>query len=347
MFKNIVLLFFALSASVSIAQGPPPDMDIDPERRAAVIEQAAVAIQRYHYDAERGAEIATFLRNELQRGAYDELDTALALTDRIGTDLDRYEDSHLNFAYFSDSTPLGFLDEQVIADEENERGGWRSQGFGIRRVERLDGNIGVLRIDRLPKPVFAGEALTDAMRLLDGTDALILDLRNNRGGDSDTITFVVSWFLQSEPIHLYDMVLREGVRQAWTMPWLPVRRYTAPVYVLTSERTYSGGEAIAFHLQNLGRAQVIGEATAGGSHPARFYIFDPNFAVQIPWARQRSIASGGDYERDGVQPDVIVSADDAFDTAYRSALGALVENSADDGERRTLQAILDGLGTER
>ncbi|MGI8691709.1 MAG: S41 family peptidase [Geodermatophilaceae bacterium] len=53
------------------------------------------------------------------------------------------------------------------------------------------------------------------------------------------------------------------------------------MYVLTSGATFSGGEALAYDLQQLGRATVVGERTRGGAHPRR------GFRVQ-PISRRRS-----------------------------------------------------------
>ena len=56
---------------------------------------------------------------------------------------------------------------------------FRLDNFGIRRVERLDGNVGYLDLRRMPVPANAGPAIAAAMELVAGTYALIIDMRRN------------------------------------------------------------------------------------------------------------------------------------------------------------------------
>lgn len=324
------------------AQGPPPDRPITAADRTEIVRAAAEALDTYHYDAARGAAAAAVLLKELRAGTYDEAATALALTTAIGKTLDTLQDHHLNFGYSAEPGPLGFAPDPTVEELATDREAQREDGYGIRGVERLEGNVGLLRIDRFPHPEIAGEALVAAMRLLDGTDALILDLRQNRGGDSDTVLFLASWFFGPDPVRLNDAVQRRETRQRWTVEWLPVRRYTKPVYVLSSSQTYSGGEALAYSLQAMRRGRVIGERTRGGAHLARWYTIHPHFAVQIPWARNVYPATGGDWEGVGVKPDREAPAPRARTVAHRQALEDLMAQ-APEVERETLREVLKGL----
>jgi hypothetical protein len=148
----------------------------------------------------------------------------------------------------------------------------RLDNFGIRRVERLDGNIGYLDLRRMPDPANAGPAISAAMELVAGTCALIIDMRHNGGGAPEGVVFWCSYLFDGEPTHLNDIFRADTgeTRQFWALPYVPGTRYPdQPVYVLTSERTFSGGEDLCYTLQALGRAQVIGETTGGGAHPTR------------------------------------------------------------------------------
>ena len=50
-----------------------------------------------------------------------------------------------------------------------------------------------------------------------------------------------------------------------------------PVYVLTSARTFSGGEAVAYDMQALKLATVVGETTGGGANPGGMAPMTPRF----------------------------------------------------------------------
>jgi hypothetical protein len=81
----------------------------------------------------------------------------------------------------------------------------RLDNFGIRRVERLDGNVGYLDVRRVAVPANAGPAIGAAMELVAGTYALIIDLRHNGGGAPEGVVFWCSYLLTEQPTHLNDI----------------------------------------------------------------------------------------------------------------------------------------------
>jgi Peptidase family S41/N-terminal domain of Peptidase_S41 in eukaryotic IRBP len=212
-------------------------------------------------------------------------------------------------------------------DHEARRLKMRQQGrldnFGIHRVERLDGNIGYLDLRRVPMPENAGPAIAAAMELVSGTYALIIDLRRNGGGAPHGVTFWCSYLLPEEPVHLNDIFHADTgeTRQFWSLPYLPGSRYLdRPVYVLTSSRTFSGGEDLCYTLQALRRAEVIGETTGGGAHPTRPFPISAAVHIAVPFARSINPVTGTNWQGTGVIPDTPVPADEAYNVAYAKAL---------------------------
>jgi hypothetical protein len=80
-----------------------------------------------------------------------------------------------------------------------------------------------------------------------------------------------------------------------------------------------GGEELAYDLQQLGRATVVGERTRGGAHPIERFRIRPHLQATIPIARSPSPVSGGNWEGTGVLPDVPVAAGEALDAACQRA----------------------------
>ena len=81
---------------------------------------------------------------------------------------------------------------------------------------------------------------------------------------------MVSYLFPDDQTHLNDIFDAGSgeTRQFWTLASVPGLRYLdRPVYLLTSERTFSGGEDFAYSLQAQGRAELIGETTGGGRPP--------------------------------------------------------------------------------
>jgi len=223
----------------------------------------------------------------------------------------------------------------------------RLDNFGIRRVERLDGNVGYLDLRRVAMAANAGPAIAAAMELVAGTYALILDLRNNGGGSPEGVALWCSYLLTEEPTHLNDIFHADTgeTRQFWALPYVPGTRYVdRPVYVLTSRHTFSGGEELCYNLQALGRAELIGETTGGGAHPTRGYPISRAVMIGIPFARSVNPVTGTNWEGTGVTPDVAVPEDEAYDVAYAKALRhVLAQDDVPPPVARQARDVLAGL----
>ena len=102
------------------------------------------------------------------------------------------------------------------------------------------------------------------------------------------------------------------------------------VFVLTSARTFSGGEEIAYNLQALKRAVVVGERTIGGAHPVDVYQVHPHFDIRVPTARAINPITGTNWEGKGVMPDIAVEQAEACRVAYNEALNSIVAQERTD-----------------
>jgi C-terminal processing protease CtpA/Prc len=161
------------------------------------------------------------------------------------------------------------------------------------------------------------------MELVSGTYALIIDLRRNGGGSPDGVVFWCSYLFPDGDVHLNDIYEAESglTRQFWSLAYVPGERYLdRPVYVLTSHRTFSGGEDFCYTLQAQGRAEVIGETTGGGAHPTAMLPISSSVAIAVPFARSINPVTGTNWEGTGVVPDVAVPESQAYDLAYGKAL---------------------------
>ena len=293
----------------------------------------ALSLLRANYVFPEVAEqAATAVEARLAAGEYDDLDE-ITLTERLTSHLREVcEDKHLAVRLGGGPPPgrgpePGPREPKEPKDHEARRLAMRQMGrldnFGIRRIERLDGNVGYLDVRRVAVPANAGPAIAAAMELVAGTYALIIDLRHNHGGAPEGVVFWCSYLFDERPTHLNDIFRADTgeTRQFWALPYVPGSRYVdRPVYVLTSSHTFSGGEDFGYTLQALGRAQLIGETTGGGAHPTRPFPISAAVHIAIPFARSVNPVTGTNWQGTGVVPDVAVPEAQAYDTAYATAL---------------------------
>jgi retinol-binding protein 3 len=144
------------------------------------------------------------------------------------------------------------------------------------------------------------------MQFIANTDSVILDLRDNGGGEPEMVAYLSSYLFPG-PIHLNDLWNRANstTRQYWTLPYVPGTRLSdKPVFVLTSSRTFSAAEEFAYNLQALKRASIVGETTGGGAHPVAGFPLVDRFMITVPVARAVNPVTGKNWEGTGVQPDV-------------------------------------------
>ena len=294
-----------------------------------IVTKALELLRANYVFPEQAGQAATAIEARLEAGEYDDLDE-ITLTERLTRDLQEITgDRHLRVVFGGGPGPrrqrIGEPEEPK--DHEARRLAMRRMGrldnFGIRQVERLDGNVGYLDVRRVAVPANAGPAIGAAMELVAGTYALIIDLRHNGGGAPEGVVFWCSYLLDERPTHLNDIFHADTgeTRQFWALPYVPGTRYLdRPVFVLTSGRTFSGGEDFAYTLQALGRATVVGETTGGGAHPTRGFPISAAVHIGIPFARSVNPVTGTNWQGTGVVPDVPADAERAYDVAYARAL---------------------------
>ena len=294
-----------------------------------IVTKALELLRANYVFPEQAGQAATAIEARLEAGEYDDLDE-ITLTERLTRDLQEITgDRHLRVVFGGGPGPRRqrIAEPEEPKDHEARRLAMRRMGrldnFGIRQVERLDGNVGYLDVRRVAVPANAGPAIGAAMELVAGTYALIIDLRHNGGGAPEGVVFWCSYLLDERPTHLNDIFHADTgeTRQFWALPYVPGTRYLdRPVFVLTSGRTFSGGEDFAYTLQALGRATVVGETTGGGAHPTRGFPISAAVHIGIPFARSVNPVTGTNWQGTGVVPDVPADAERAYDVAYARAL---------------------------
>ena len=309
-----------------------PDMSIDSATRRAVIDGVLSKLDGQYVVPAVGKKTRDAIEARRKRGEYDRITSSAEFGDSLTSHLRAVSrDRHLSVSYSHEPVPMS-ADTLTTAEQAKEDEFFRVRNYGFEQVERLRGNVGYIRLRGFVSSPEAGEAAAAAMRLVSNTDALIIDLRQNGGGNGEMVQLLATYLLKGDPVHLVNVYSRPDnvTFQSWTLPWVPGPRYTdKDVYLLTSKRTFSAAEEFCFDLQNQKRVTIVGETTGGGAHPVKFERLSEHFQMSVPYARSMNPDTGVDWEGVGVKPDVSVPADDALRTAHLMALRKLKDRPGD------------------
>lgn len=330
------------AAQVITAGGPQQDMTIDAKTRTAVIEGAIKVLNENYIFPETAKKMEQAVRERLKRKEYDKITSAENLAGTLTTHFQEVSrDKHLNVRYSFERLPDFSNSQQGPSPEQ--RAFANAHNFGFEKVERLEGNIGYLDLRGFMDAEMASETAATTMNFLATTDALIIDLRRNSGGQPEMVALLSS-YLFDKRTHLNDIYSRfdNRTQEYWTRETVTGKRYgeSKPVYVLTSKRTFSGAEEFTYNLKNLKRATIVGETTGGGAHPVQPHRLTDHFLIGVPFARAINPITKTNWEGTGVTPDVETTAEQALKVAHLAALKNLVAKTTDQQRVNELQRVI-------
>ncbi|HKI79520.1 MAG TPA: S41 family peptidase [Ignavibacteriaceae bacterium] len=199
---------------------------------------------------------------------------------------------------------------------------------GFKEVKILDGNIGYIDLMGF-FPVSVGEeTAVSVMKFVQNCDALIFDLRKNGGGNPDMIRLILSYLFENKT-HINDFYSRrtDAIEESWTSDEVNGKKMSdVPVFVLTSNYTFSAGEEFTYDIQTQKRGIIIGETTGGGANPGGSFVVNENYRIFIPTGRAINPITKTNWEGVGVKTDVEATAENALDTALVLATKAAERN---------------------
>src|SRR4051794_38300301 len=182
-------LLCGLTALNARQAAPAPSAPIDSAVRSEVIEGVLKKLNEEYVFPEVAKKMETAIHDRMKKQEYDTLSEGPAFADRLTQDLQAVShDKHLRVRYSARPTPEENPQATPTeAEKQKQHEDYLHQGklmnWGFEKVERLPGNIGYLDFRFFQDPEQAGETLAGAMNFLSNTDALIIDMRKNGGGD--------------------------------------------------------------------------------------------------------------------------------------------------------------------
>ena len=321
------------------------DVTIDASARTLAIESLIARIDEYYPLPEMRKRLTTELRKRYKAGAYDNIVSAKAFRTQLTSDLRTLsKDEHFNVDYFVVPRPFPEVEKESADPNSSRELIAAVHNLGFDTVERLPGNVGFMRLRTFEEPGETGEVIAAAMTFLARTDAMIIDLRTNKGGYGETVALLASYFLP-EATAISESKSKEGLRQAWTSTFVPGPKYLdKPVYVLMSKKTFSAPEAFAYDLQALKRVTVVGEVSRGGANPSVQILLSDRFGAIIPVATTRNPITNTSWDGKGVTPDIPSTSDQALDVAHLAAVRAIAPKHRDDSLTGEIEEVINKHG---
>lgn len=296
--KKIIALTFMLIASISFAQ---PTLSV--ENQKAVASKLSTEIRKFYFNEAIAKSISDTLE-VLKTQIKDEC-SATHFTSFINTILlEKSKDNHLKI--YLDENKFKSYSKDENTKKEFEYQSHKKINFGFTKVDILEGQIGYIEITIFSN--FIGEEvaqkIASAMNMVESTNALIIDLRKNNGGDGRVGEILETYFYPEENEIYYDSVSK--TEKYKVLPFVNGKRYlNKPVYILTSSATFSAAEGFANSMQKNKKAIIVGEKTKGGGNPGSSMPLLDGFLCFIP-------TSFGKRDEDAVvRPNVSTQEKDA------------------------------------
>ena len=143
-----------------------------------------------------------------------------------------------------------------------------------------------------------------------GMKSLILDLRENGGGDLNETVKILGLFLPPETAVVTVRGRGGEMSEPLKTPDRQRRKREYPMVVLIDRMSASASELTAGALQDLKRAKVVGELSYGKGSVQNIIPTGDGTALRLTIATYHT-PSGNTPHRKGITPDVVVTIDDA------------------------------------
>jgi hypothetical protein len=340
------ILFVVFSSATTL---PPnasgQDKEIDANTQLEIIDSVTTVLNKKYVFPDLTEKLEAHLRDRYHSGAYQDISSGEAFTRALSEDLQAIsKDLHLRVYYYPDE----YFDTEFDREPDEEEVVRRLKknqydNFSFRRVERLPGNVGYLKFDSFRHARDAAPTVIAALNFLGHCDALIIDLRDNGGGEPNMVKLIMSYFFDEEThFNSLNSPGEDKTDQLWTQAYVPGPRLSqCDIYVLISYDTFSAGEGLAYNLKHSGRATLVGTQTPGGAHDCDFHnCKNLNIRIKVPHRRAVSPFTGTNWEGVGVAPDIDVPNYKAYDVAYLEAVRAIRARTTDNELLTELDWIL-------
>jgi hypothetical protein len=178
--------------------------------QAEVVQNLSEKLKTHYVYPDMADQICNRLQEHLEEGAYTDITEGEFLAYALTTHMQEVkQDEHLWVKWHAEPLPAHEGELHHNQDWKDKlRKEAKRENCGIRKVERLPGNVGYIDIRKFHKAEWGGDTAIAAMKFVANTEALIIDLRNCEGGFPSMVALISSYFFGEEPVHLSSISWR-------------------------------------------------------------------------------------------------------------------------------------------
>lgn len=298
------------------------------ERNKQLVE-IADKIQEYYIFEDVANQLSKKLKSEIALKTFDNLTDA-----EFAKSLSNYLTKNGNDLHFNVLYRPGQVEEKKAVNETEMLKKYdainKQWNYGFEKVMRLDGNIGYIEYTGFPEGNQSAQKILDAtMGFVSNTNALIIDLRNNQGGDGKMVELFLSYFFENK-IKLNEVYTRynDTTIKNYTSKKVKSQKYLdKPVYILVNNKTISAAEALAYNLQQNKIAKIIGDKTYGAANPVKAFFIGNKYHLFIPVSIEKNAITNTNWEHIGIDADVKINSEKALLKAQIIALENLLKSN--------------------
>jgi len=341
--KSIKKLFIGVAMSALIfsgnlfAQNDTRNEPITGEQKLVLINTAIALLKENYIFPERIPKIESVIKKKYDNNEYAAFNTLFDFLEVLNKDLESSGNDHHLDIFYGPAYVSKIKAENNTSGNSGIPAGFvnmiKYENFFLKKIERLDGNIGYFKFNKFEELQFSKEAIASAMNFISNSSAIILDLRQNGGGSAETVHFLMNYFLpDSTKLGEFKLRIHNEVIELWTTKDPVIKKIprNIPLYIIVSKNTSSAAESLAYGLQQFKRATVVGEQTHGEGNPGMRFIINDKLYMMIPTAINVNAITGTNWEGVGVTPDIKTDAADAYARAIVELCHVLSKTGTND-----------------
>lgn len=171
---------------------------------------------------------------------------------------------------------------------------------------RVEDNIFYMRLFAFDAGDDSYDSFRQDLKKLSARDCLILDLRDNPGGDMDLACKMVSDLLPGRQPY-FRTAVRNSETDTLEYTFLTSEgngKALKGIFILVNDGTASASEILTASLTDAGVAVAIGEPTYGKARGQFHIVLDDDSAIVLTVIKLMSVKRG-DYEETGLEPDYV------------------------------------------